>query len=443
MTELGQLHGAILEISDPLSIMRRVVEEALVLIPSGDGATVELLEADTLVYVCGAGRLAGHIGTRLRVDRSLSGLAATWGETLCCDDATVDPRVDREACLRLGAISMICVPLHRGADPIGVLKISSAERRAFSDDAVAIMAALAEFVSAAVTAATDLAAATASVLTQRSGGTGQDELQTSRPRADRIGRFVANVLQPGIASATAQRERVEQMLARGAFTIVAQPIVALPERRIIGVEALARFDGPPFQPTSVWFEQARATGLAVDLELACARGAIQLLELLPPDLFVAINLGPDALVARETLDLLGWVDTRRVVFELTEHIEVHTVPRLLEGIERLRTAGARLAIDDTGAGFATLDTILQLAPEIIKLDRSITHEIDSHPARRALARALMSFAREIGAEVIAEGIETADELDAVEAAGIGRGQGFLLGPPAPVAVTPAAALRSR
>ena len=112
--------------------------------------------------------------------------------------------------------------------------------------------------------------------------------------------------------------------------------------------------------------------------------------------------------------------------ELTEQVRVDDYPLLSHTLEQLRSLGVRLAIDDTGAGFASLAHILKLAPDLIKLDRELTSGIDQDPVRSALGAALVSFASSTGAEIIAEGIETAGELNVLRKLGIRYGQGFLL-----------------
>ncbi|MGZ5354682.1 MAG: EAL domain-containing protein, partial [Actinomycetota bacterium] len=101
-------------------------------------------------------------------------------------------------------------------------------------------------------------------------------------------------------------------------------------------------------------------------------------------------------------------------------------------LQRLRALGARIAIDDAGAGFASLRHILLIAPEIIKIDISLTSRIDTDPRRRALAAALVSFAKEMSIEVVAEGIESEEEYAALLSLGVRLGQGYHLGRPAPI-----------
>ena len=128
----------------------------------------------------------------------------------------------------------------------------------------------------------------------------------------------------------------------------------------------------------------------------------------------------------EVRKLIASCDSRRVVVELTEQVKVDDYSRLSYTLRQLRLMGVRLAIDDTGAGFASLAHILKLTPDIIKLDRELTSGIDHDPVRSALAAALVTFASRTGAEIVAEGIETGTELEVLRGLGIRYGQGFLL-----------------
>jgi hypothetical protein len=123
------------------------------------------------------------------------------------------------------------------------------------------------------------------------------------------------------------------------------------------------------------------------------------------------------------------VPTERLVLELTEHAPVTNYGLTRQALDTLRAAGVRLAVDDAGAGYATFRHVLRLRPDIIKMDMSITQHINEDPARLALATALVIFAGEIGAVVIAEGAETHSELAALHSAGVSRAQGFALARP--------------
>jgi EAL domain-containing protein (putative c-di-GMP-specific phosphodiesterase class I) len=253
--------------------------------------------------------------------------------------------------------------------------------------------------------------------------------------------FVANVLHPGIVQDHATRKRIRRVLDEDDFTIAVQPIVRLDSGALVGAEALARFPSPPAQGPDRWFADAYAAGLGAQLELAAARKAIALLDELPPQAYLSVNIGPEVLATPEFTDLVTGADAERLVIELTEHFAVEDYERLRAALCRLRRAGARLAIDDTGAGFASLAHILKLSPEIIKLDRDLARGIDADPVRRALAAALVDFARQTGAQVVAEGLETDAELATVRELGIDLGQGYLLGRPGPTSAL--APLRSQ
>jgi EAL domain-containing protein (putative c-di-GMP-specific phosphodiesterase class I) len=123
------------------------------------------------------------------------------------------------------------------------------------------------------------------------------------------------------------------------------------------------------------------------------------------------------------------------VLELTEHNPVDDYPTLLDALDRFRRWGGRIAIDDTGAGYASFQHLLWLHPDIIKLDITLTRGINADPARRALAGALVGFATEIGAIIIAEGIEIPGDLAALQRIGIPWGQGYYLARPGGLPLT--------
>lgn len=419
-------------IADPMVAMRRIVDEALLLIPAAEGAVVELADGDLLTYACAGGSLREHVGLRLNSADSLSGLAIRTRTTLMCADSTVDPRVDADACRRVGARSMICVPLQRQSEAVGVLKVSSATPNAFTHDDVTSLTRLAEFIGWVIATATDLAELISTLQAppgERDGSpSGEAETHGSPAHA----RFVGNVLRPGLVSDTQSRDRIRAIIAASSIDMAFQPIVDLSQRWLVGAEALARFPHAPEQGPDLWFAEAHRLGLGLDLELVAVDRALALLERVPPGGYMAINASPQTVVAMSEAGILDGVDRDRIVVELTEHLEVSSYPELSDALAGLRQAGVRVAIDDTGSGFSTFAHILNLRPNIIKLDRILTTGIDVDPVRRALAGALTAFAADIGAQVVAEGIETAAELDTVAGLGICHGQGYYLGRPAPV-----------
>ncbi len=224
-------------------------------------------------------------------------------------------------------------------------------------------------------------------------------------------------------------EEIAGALQPGAIRAVYQPIFGLATLDIVGYEALARFDREPVRGPDAWFAAADQAGMGLELEVAAIRAAVARFSELPAPAYLAFNASPATAVSEELATLLLGLPAERLVLEITEHAPVRDYDALAAGLAPLRTEGARLAIDDAGSGFASLRHILLLDPDIIKLDISLTRGIDVNRARRSLASALIAFAAEMEMRVVAEGIETAAELEALRDLGTGYGQGYLLGRP--------------
>jgi EAL domain-containing protein (putative c-di-GMP-specific phosphodiesterase class I)/CheY-like chemotaxis protein len=249
------------------------------------------------------------------------------------------------------------------------------------------------------------------------------------------------------------RDRIGEVLAAGGPMIVYQPIIDLGgtgrhrdpgtvvdlraappafdrgTMQPVGVEALARFNMKPTQGPDKWFNDAARVQLALDLELAAVAGALMGLDRLRDDLFISVNASWATIVAEPFHQLLDRFDGRRIVVELTEHERVADYALVDQSVQRLHRRGTRLAIDDAGAGFASLDHIVRLGPDIVKLDRNLVTGVDENPVRRSMIAAFVHFAAEVGISLIAEGIETVGELEALCRLGVDQGQGFHLARP--------------
>jgi EAL domain-containing protein (putative c-di-GMP-specific phosphodiesterase class I) len=225
-------------------------------------------------------------------------------------------------------------------------------------------------------------------------------------------------------------ERIRHALDEDSVSIVFQPIVDLRDRAFVGVEALARFGGEPEHSPVVWFEEAEAVGLRTDLELVALRAALRELVNIPKPLYLSLNVSPSTIFSPTFLELLGEDSPERLVVEITEHAPVDDYGALRARLHQVHGLGARVAIDDTGAGFASLANIYRLEPDVIKLDISLTRGIDRDPVRRSLVASLIDFAAGIDASMTAEGIETQAEGEALRSMGVGFGQGWYLGRPA-------------
>jgi EAL domain-containing protein (putative c-di-GMP-specific phosphodiesterase class I) len=227
----------------------------------------------------------------------------------------------------------------------------------------------------------------------------------------------------GQAAAT---RRIAEQVQRG-VDVALQPIVNLDTGEIVSVEALARFsDG---RSPDKWFSEAASLGLGTALELAAIEGAMARMSELPRSASLNINVSAATASTTALSKALAHAPAGRVVLEITEHVPVTDYPSLSLALAGLRARGIRVAIDDAGAGFASMQHVLRLQPDVVKLDASLVRDMDSQPAQRALVSALVSFANATGCSLVAEGIETAGELDAVRALGVTCAQGFHLGMP--------------
>ena len=210
----------------------------------------------------------------------------------------------------------------------------------------------------------------------------------------------------GSTSLAEEREAIEAAFAPGGLTMAHQPIVDLSSGEIVGLEALARFRTWPSRSPEKWFQAAGRIGRRVELERHAVTLAIRGLPELPAGCFLSVNASPDTILDSASLPQLAPVELRRVMLEVTEQARIDSYERFAEALAPLRARGLRLAVDDLGSGFASLNHLLRLEPDLIKLDRSLTRDIDRHRPTRALAAALTSFAMETGTLVLAEGIET-------------------------------------
>lgn len=264
------------------------------------------------------------------------------------------------------------------------------------------------------------------------------EEPTLNPRDVRFMEMLASLVAERLEADRAEQsgrqeveDRIRAALAGELFDSYLQPIVRLADRTVVGFEALTRFRGEHARTPDVWFAEAASVGLGSELELAAARLALESLKLLPTEAYLSLNFGPSTVVDPRLAALLSDAPPERVVLEVTEHDAVEDYPSLERVLKSLRSGGVRLAIDDAGAGFSSFRHVIQLAPDIIKADVALTRGIDRDPARQALTRSLARFARETGAVIVSEGIETDAELRTAVRLGVSLGQGYLLGRPAP------------
>ncbi len=278
--------------------------------------------------------------------------------------------------------------------------------------------------------------ATAGVVYVPEDGTRPDEVRAAADQALRWGKAGSKGcalrydLQRANSAPEVSEDDIRSLWLDDRISIHVQPIVDLRVGRIRGYEALARFsvegDASPLR----WFALADRLGLRPQLELACLKQALRLFELRPVGTYFSVNLSPDLLelsVVHAALDSLA--DLGGLVLELTEDATIDDYDRLAGLLARHVARGLRIAVDDFGTGQANFRHAWSILPRYLKLDRTLISSLDSDAARRALVGSIVAYAEDVGASLIAEGVETTAELEAVRHLGVPYAQGFRLGAP--------------
>jgi len=223
--------------------------------------------------------------------------------------------------------------------------------------------------------------------------------------------------------------RVEACIANTAYHVRYQPIFRVTDGGISAFECLARFESEPYRSPDKWFDEAEQAGLGPRLELAVARRALKALARLPDNIVLTVNASPATIMSDEFGVLFNSLPLERVTLEVTEHAAVANYAALVSRLQPLRERGLGLAVDDAGAGHSSFRHVLDLKPDTIKLDMSLTRNIDKDQGRRALAGALAMFGRAMGSHIVAEGVETQAELETLKRVGVTKVQGYLTGRP--------------
>ena len=240
-----------------------------------------------------------------------------------------------------------------------------------------------------------------------------------------------------------QKAMVESVLRENRMITVLQPIVDLLTGDPVGFEALARFESETPHPPNVWFAMADEVGLGKELELAAVRSALEHLGSIADGMYLSVNVSPATAVSDEFAALMQ-DGNEAVIIEVTEHAAIADYPLFNSSVARLRFRGLRYAVDDAGAGFSSFSHILSTKPDVVKLDMSLIRDIDRDLGRRALLHGLIYFIEQINATVVAEGVETAEEAEALRRLGVHCAQGYYFGRPGealrrpapPIAQTP-------
>lgn len=236
-----------------------------------------------------------------------------------------------------------------------------------------------------------------------------------------------------------RRARLRDIIERGGVTTLVHPVYRLDDLSIVGYEAISRGPAGEFERPDKLLTVAYDADLVLRLERLCRSKAIEAASALPAGRLLFLDIEPEAIADPElrsamitTLPADAEITADRIVLEITERQAITDFASFRSALEYLRALGFKVAVDDAGAGYASLQALAEVKPEWIKVDMSLVRGIDGDGIRAQLMHAMVSFADRVGARLIAQGIDTLEELSTLRGLGVGYGQGFLFtGPVSP------------
>jgi len=257
-------------------------------------------------------------------------------------------------------------------------------------------------------------------------------------------RVVYRALEQAFADALRDREveirrhalQLHRVLEMGLIHAVYQPVVDVEDARVVGYEALTRVNHGRFQNADLLFKAANENDSLWSLERLCRRKALEGLPALGSEELLFLNVQPDALYDPELRDVAfldrlreAGLNPGRIVLEMTEHSAVRDFPSFRRTLHHFRSRGFRLAMDDVGSGYSGLQAIAELAPDFIKADMTLVRDLHRNAIKRELIATIRRFSDRTGITLIAEGVETRDELRTLRDLGVRCAQGFLFARP--------------
>ena len=240
-----------------------------------------------------------------------------------------------------------------------------------------------------------------------------------------------------LAAARRRRQRIFELVLSRQISSVYEPIVEVETRTVFGYEALARGpEGSELHSPYALFATATEQDLLFQLDCLCRQSGLRGARDLPGGAKLFLNVRPTTIhdpafraeSISKTLEACG-LRPSDMVFEISEQESIGNFDIFREVRDYYRRLGFQIALDDVGAGYASLEAVMEIRPEFIKVDRALCAKIDEDPGRQHLLRALQSLAERIGARIIGEGLDTLEELETLGRIGIHFGQGWLFGKP--------------
>ena len=240
------------------------------------------------------------------------------------------------------------------------------------------------------------------------------------------------------------KEKIQELILKEQIHTHFQPIVRLTDFDVLGYEALSRGpEGTEYELPYHLFGVATEADLVFELDRLCRRKAFLNSGRLQEGCRLFINCLPatihDPAFKGEALDKLLQaihLPPSRVVMEISEKDAIDNYPVFRAAVNYYTDLGFAIAVDDTGAGHSSLETVVELKPQFLKLDISLVCGIDKNPVKQELLRAIQTLAKSMNSTVIAEGIETQQELDTLSSLGVSFGQGFMIARPSPDFIMP-------
>ena len=227
------------------------------------------------------------------------------------------------------------------------------------------------------------------------------------------------------------REQIERIIERQAVELAYQPLADLATLRVVAVEALPRFRTRPMRSPESWLVEAAKHGWLIDLELVALNAALGEVGMLPTDAFLAVPISPETALSDRFRDLVRGADQSRIALELNEYSADHDeLP--IGALDELRADGVRVAVHHAGSGPRSLRHIVRLAPDLIKVDMSMLRAMSADPTGHEPESSFIGFAFDIGAMVVADGVETEQEIETLRRLGIDHAQGNYLARPGPI-----------
>jgi EAL domain-containing protein (putative c-di-GMP-specific phosphodiesterase class I) len=257
-------------------------------------------------------------------------------------------------------------------------------------------------------------------------------------------RIIYHGLEQAFADALGQRKRevrrqtlhLQRILRGEQISTVYQPLVNVFERRVIGFEALTRMPNRQFPTPELLFKIAYENGALWAVERLCRKRAVESVPKIGSDQRLFLNIEPDSfgdpeLLGDEFLQQLerAGLEPSRVVLEWTEHAAVKDFTVMRRTLEAVRSVGFRLAMDDVGSGYSGLQTIAEIRPDYLKVDMSLVRDLHRDPIKRELIETIRRFSDSTGITLVAEGVESQEELESLASVGVRCAQGYLFAKP--------------